>query len=113
MGVLAVLGSTGFVIARLRRMSLTTIPEYFERRYNKRVRVTAGAICAAAGILNMGLFPRMGATFITYATGIGAYGAGTGGEEYALTVNIVTSLLIALVLLYTVLGGMVSVIITD
>ncbi|MBL7132475.1 MAG: sodium:solute symporter family protein [Phycisphaerae bacterium] len=104
--VLAVLGSTGFVVVRLRQMSLTTIPEYFERRYGKTVRVTAGAICAGAGILNMGLFPRMGATFITYATGM-------GGEDHVLTVNIVTSLMIALVLLYTVLGGMVSVIITD
>jgi len=104
--VLAVLGSTGFVIARLRQMSLTTIPEYFERRYGKTVRVTAGVICAAAGILNMGLFPKMGATFITYATGM-------GGEDYVLTVNVITSLMIALVLLYTVLGGMVSVIITD
>ena len=46
--VLAVLGSTGFVIARLRQMSLTTIPEYFERRYGKTVRITAGVICAAA-----------------------------------------------------------------
>jgi len=104
--VLAVLGSTGFVIAKLRQMSLTTIPEYFERRYSKTVRVTAGTICAAAGILNMGLFPKMGATFITYATGL-------GGEDHVLTVNIVTSLMIAMVLLYTVLGGMVSVIITD
>jgi len=104
--VLAVLGSTGFVVAKLRELSLTTIPEYFEKRYGKTVRVTAGVICAAAGILNMGLFPKMGATFITYATGM-------GGEDYVLTVNVVTSLMIALVLLYTVMGGMVSVIITD
>lgn len=104
--VLAVIGSTGFVVTKLRERSLTTIPEYFEQRYGKTVRVTAGVICAAAGILNMGLFPKMGATFITYATGM-------GGEDYVLTVNIVTSLMIALVLLYTVLGGMVSVIITD
>ena len=100
------LGATGFVISRLRQLSLTTVPEYFERRFDRRTRVTAGIICALAGILNMGLFPKMGATFITYATGL-------GGEDAAVMVNIVTSALIILVLIYTVLGGMVSVIVTD
>ncbi len=102
------LGSTGFVIRRLRELSLTTIPEYFQKRFDRRTRVTAGMICALAGILNMGLFPKMGATFITYATGLGA-----GGGNQVLTVNIVTSVLIALVLVYTIAGGMVSVIVTD
>ena len=102
------LGSTGFVIGRLRELSLTTIPEYFQKRFDRRTRVTVGVICALAGILNMGLFPKMGATFITYATGLGA---GEGNE--ALTVNIVTSVLIVLVLVYTIAGGMVSVIVTD
>ena len=134
------IGSSGFVVRRLREKKLTTLPEYFQRRYSRNVRVTAGVICAVAGILNMGLFPKMGATFITYATGLGrtetvaaadAQGAAKGetaadagegqdaGDEAAalsrqeITVNIVTSVLIALVLLYTVLGGMVSVIVTD
>ncbi len=72
------LGSTGFVVRRLRAAKLTTLPEYFQQRYSRRVRVAAGIICALAGILNMGLFPKMGATFITYATGLGAT-SGTGG----------------------------------
>lgn len=144
-GVGLVLGSTGFVVSRLRKLKMTTIPEYFQIRYNRRVRATAGLICAVAGILNMGLFPKMGATFITYATGLGQPArtaetepdteAGTrpanqakapdqadrpgddgrimGMSKQEFTVNIITSLLILLVLLYTVLGGMVSVIVTD
>jgi len=150
-----VLGSTGFVVRRLREYALTTLPEYFERRYSRRVRVTAGIICALAGILNMGLFPKMGATFITYATGLGHADAAAVAEAPAdakaqpttaaqpataadtakaaattpaakppdtaaatrarqeFMVNVITSLLIALVLFYTVLGGMVSVIVTD
>ncbi len=103
-----VLGSTGLVIGPLRRMNLLTIPEYFERRYSRRVRVVGGMICALAGILNMGLFPKMGATFITYATGLHAT---TANAE--VLVNVITSILVVMVLLYTVLGGMVSVIITD
>ncbi|HUT32014.1 MAG TPA: sodium:solute symporter family protein [Planctomycetota bacterium] len=65
------LGSTGFVIRRLREQRLVTLPEYFQRRYSRSVRVTAGIICALAGILNMGLFPKMGAVFVTYSTGLG------------------------------------------
>ena len=137
------IGSTGFVIRRLRERRLTTLPEYFQQRYSRNVRVTAGIICALAGILNMGLFPKMGATFITYATGLGrverpaeapttkgastiastkaaasattATAARPGGlsKRQERLVNLVTSVLIALVLLYTVLGGMVSVIVTD
>jgi len=125
-----VLGSTGLVISRLRELRLITIPEFFERRYGKRVRVAAGLLCAAMGILNMGLFPKMGATFITYATGLGRTERLAPAEDQPpkpaeekakeettsrqqITVNIVTSLMIVLVLLYTVMGGMVSVIITD
>ena len=75
------LGSTGFVVRRLREHKLTTIPEYFQVRYARRVRVTAGIICAVAGILNMGLFPKMGATFITHATGLGRTGDARPDEE--------------------------------
>ncbi len=103
-----ILGSTGLVIERLRELNLMTIPEYFEKRFDRRVRVVGGIICAVAGILNMGLFPKMGAVFITYATGL----AGESGDATSM-VNLITSLLIILVLVYTVLGGMVSVIITD
>jgi len=103
-----ILGSTGLVIGPLRRMNLMTIPEYFERRYSRRVRIAGGIICALSGIVNMGLFPKMGATFITYATGLHA-----SAEDPAMLVNLITSVLILMVLAYTVLGGMVSVIITD
>lgn len=102
------LGGTGFVIRRLRELKLVTVTEYFDRRFDRRTRVTAGAICALAGILNMGLFPKMGATFITYSTGLAAV-----LDDPTVTVNIVTSILIVMVLVYTVMGGMVSVIVTD
>ncbi|QDU97169.1 sodium:solute symporter family protein [Lignipirellula cremea] len=108
LGTGLLLGCTGLVIGPLRRMNLMTIPEYFEKRYSRRLRVAGGCICALAGILNMGLFPKMGATFLTYSTGMQNM-AGDAND----TVNLITSLLILMVLFYTVLGGMVSVIITD
>ena len=56
------------------------------------------------GILNMGLFLKVGSMFIVGITGIAA-------ESWAL--RSVMIVLLLLVLLYTVLGGMISVIVTD
>lgn len=106
--VIALIGATGVVISPLRKMGVLTIPEYFEKRYSRRVRILGGALCVLAGVLNMGLFPKMGAIFLTYVTGLG-----DTAVDASLTINIITSLLIVLVLIYTVLGGMVSVIIND
>jgi len=103
-----IIGVTGLVIRPLRRQGLLTITEFFEHRFGPRTRVLAGAIAALAGIVNMGLFPRMGATFITYSTGLG-----DAVENPQTLVHVITSLLIVLVLAYTILGGMVSVIVTD
>jgi len=69
--VTLLIGVTGFGVVRMRRLKLTTIPEYFQRRYSRRVRITAGTIGFIAGVLNMSIFPKMGATFITFATGNG------------------------------------------
>jgi solute:Na+ symporter, SSS family len=102
-----ILGKTGFVISRLRELKLTTIPEFFEKRFDKSVRVVAAILLAFAGILNMGLFPKMGATFIAYSTGLASL------ENPTLVVNIVMSILIVLVVVYTVMSGMVAVIICD
>src|SRR5690606_32674937 len=102
------LGLTGFVIGPLRRLELLTISEFFERRFDRRTRVIGGGIGALAGILNMGLFPKMGATFVTFLTGASL--TAPGAET---TVNLVMSLLIVVVVAYTVLGGMISVLVTD
>ena len=56
------------------------------------------------GVLNMGLFLKIGSMFIVGITGLSE-------ASWALPVVMVS--LIALVLIYTSLGGMVSVVITD
>ncbi len=100
---LLIVGLTGFIIYRLRELEVMTIPEYYERRYGRKSRVIGGAILALAGILNMGLFLQAGARFMTSVLGIGT---GTG-------LKLLMTAMLALVLLYTTLGGMVSVVITD
>lgn len=98
-----VVGLTGFVVVPLRQMGVMTIPEYYERRFSRPVRVFGGALLAGAGILNMGMFLKAGAIFVTGLTGL----------RDPIYVNVVMTILISLVLAYTILGGMVSVVITD
>jgi solute:Na+ symporter, SSS family len=97
-------GATGFIIAPLRETGVLTIPEYYGLRYGKPTRVLGGIILAGGGILNMGLFLKVGSMFVVGVTGLSDQG-------WALPA-VMTGLL-ALVLVYTVLGGMISVIVTD
>jgi SSS family solute:Na+ symporter len=97
-------GLTGFIVGPLRRMEVLTIPEFYERRFNKRIRVLGGVLLVLAGVLNMGLFLKAGSMFIVGVTGLAS-------EGEALKWVMVSLLL--LVLAYTTLGGMISVVLTD
>lgn len=97
-------GITGFIVVPLREMQIATIPEFYERRFKSRnLRIFGGLILAVSGILNMGMFLKAGAIFVTGLTGM----------TDPTMVNWVMTIMIVLVLAYTALGGMVSVIITD
>ncbi|MBP7825702.1 MAG: Sodium/glucose cotransporter [Verrucomicrobia bacterium ADurb.Bin118] len=95
-------GQTGFVIQPLRAARVMTIPELFERRFGKGVRWLAGLFVVLGGLLNMGIFLLLGGKFLVYATGL--------PPEY---LKWVMTGLLGLVLLYTALGGMLSVLVTD
>jgi SSS family solute:Na+ symporter len=97
-------GSTGFIVRKLREMRCMTIPEFYARRYSRPTRILGGFILAFSGILNMGQFLRAGAEFVGVATGMEAAGVG---------VTAVMASMLAIVLCYTILGGMISVVITD
>ena len=96
------LGKTGFIIKPLLEMKIMTIPEFFSRRFSKGVRFYVGILMAIGGILNFGVFPGVEAKFINTVSGI--------PEGYVLFTMVV---LLTLVLIYTLLGGMVSVILTN
>jgi len=96
-------GFTGFIVVPLRRLGVMTIPQYYGLRFGQGVRVYGGILLAVAGILNMGMFLKAGAIFVTALTGL----------NDPMQVNLVMTALIILVLIYTTMGGMVSVIITD
>jgi SSS family solute:Na+ symporter len=97
-----VIGKTGFIVSGLRRLKIITIPEFYELRYGKNVRLLGGILLFLGGVLNMGVFLRMDGIFLT--------------ETMGFTPNvlaIVMTIMLLIVISYTVLGGMFSVVITD
>ncbi len=100
---LAVIGLTGLVVYRLRQEAVLTVPEYYERRYTQTVRVVGAVMMVLAGVLNMGVFLKAGSLFLVGVTGL----------EDPMALKLIMTGLLLLVLFYTVLGGMVSVVITD
>ncbi|MHC4158942.1 MAG: sodium:solute symporter family protein [Planctomycetota bacterium] len=101
--VTLVVGLTGFIVVPLRRMKVMTIPEFYERRFGRGVRILGGMILAGAGILNMGMFLKAGSLFVTGITGMTS----------AVELKVIMSVLLVMVLVYTALGGMVSVVVLD
>ncbi len=99
---LYLVGRTGFIIEPLRKAGAVTIPELFEKRFSVKVRILAGFFVAMGGILNMGIYLRLGGEFLVHVTGMPAQ-----------SLQWVMTGLLALVLVYTVLGGMLSVLVTD
>lgn len=64
------IGFTGFIVYRLREMEVLTIPEFYERRFGRKTRIVGGIMLAFGGILNMGLFLKVGSMFIVGITGM-------------------------------------------
>lgn len=97
-----IIGKTGFIIGPLREAGVITIPELFEKRFHRRVRWLAGLFVVLGGLLNMGIFLRLGGEFLVWATGMPP-----SWLEWVMTG------LLGVVLIYTALGGMLSVLVTD
>jgi len=95
-------GLTGFVIKPLRDSGVITIPELLEKRFGPRVRWAAGVVIVLGGLLNMGVFLRTGGQFLVLVAGLNV--------RY---LEIMMTALLVGVAIYTILGGMLSVLVTD
>lgn len=100
--VMIFIGRTGFIVKRLRAMRLMTLPEFFEVKFSRNLRVFTGILVATGGILNMGVFLRVEGTFLAIISGVSLS-----------HIKAVMTGILLLELVYTVLGGMVSIVITD
>ena len=61
---------TGWVNYRFRATRCLTLAEFFERRYSRSFRLFAGLVAFAAGLVNFGIFPYVGAQFFIYYLGL-------------------------------------------
>lgn len=99
---MAGVGLTGFVIKPLRDSGVITIPELLEQRFGGRIRWAAGVVIVLGGLLNMGVFLRTGGQFLVLVAGLDV--------RY---LEIMMTVLLIGVAFYTILGGMLSVLVTD
>lgn len=97
-----VVGLTGFCIKPLRDAGVITIPELFEKRFGPRIRWASGVVIVLGGLLNMGVFLRTGGDFLVTVCGM--------DPKY---LTLMMTALLLMVATYTVLGGMLSVLVTD
>ena len=95
-------GQTGFIVKRLRVLEVRTVPEYMEARFNPAVRSIAGLATFTVGVLNMGIFLQAESSFMAIIMGI--------PESRIL---LVMAVMLVVVVAYTMLGGMYSVVLTD
>src|SRR6187431_322406 len=105
------IGLSGFCIKPLRDSGVMTIPELLEKRFGSRVRRAAGVVIVLGGLLNMGVFLRTGGQFLVEVCNLQPT-IQIAGQTVELLVLMMTVLLIG-VSVYTILGGMLSVLITD
>ncbi len=101
--VALIVGLTGFIVVPLRKTGAMTIPEFYEQRYGRGVRMVGGAILALSGVLNMGMFLKADCLFMTSIT----------GHNDPTELQIAMTIMLLMVLVYTMLGGMIAVLVTD
>jgi len=51
-----IVGYTGLIVVPLRQMGVMTIPEFYEKRFSRKLRLFGGFILASSGILNWACF---------------------------------------------------------
>jgi len=102
--VTLVVGLSGFVVTKLRDMNIKSIPEFYAQRFSQITRIVGALLLVIGGMLNMGIFLNVGAKFIQAIFGF---------EPNDQSLKIIMILLLAIVLVYTMMGGMLSVIVTD
>jgi SSS family solute:Na+ symporter len=99
-------GVTGFCIKPLRDAGVMTIPELFEKRFGPRIRWAAGVVIVLGGLLNMGVFLRITGEFLVLVAGFDL-------KDLERNILFMMIFLLALGTIYTVAGGMLSVLVTD
>lgn len=104
-----IIALSGWVLYRYRETRAMTLAQFFEMRYSKRFRIFAGIVAWTSGVINMGIFPAVGARFFIYFCGLPETVPGLGVSTFSFLMIV----LLAVSILFVFLGGQIAVMITD
>ena len=104
-------GLSGFVVTKLRDMNVKSIPEFYGKKFGQKARVIGAFLLVVGGMLNMGIFLNIGAKFIQSLFPVLQF---QSNPHLSLPkLEIIMIILLIIVLVYTMMGGMLSVVVTD
>lgn len=109
--LMAVIWITGFVTYRFRETRAMTLAQFFEMRYSRNFRVLAGIICFIAGVVNFGIFPKVGANFFIHFLNLPLHFGFLGMTLE--TFPTLMAMLLLVSLWFVFLGGQVAITLTD
>ncbi|OHB58249.1 MAG: hypothetical protein A2Y12_02440 [Planctomycetes bacterium GWF2_42_9] len=109
--IILFLSISGWITYRYRETRVMTMAQLFELRYSKKFRIFCGILAWTAGVMNMGIFPAVTAQFIIHFCGlpqdIHLYGINIS------TFPLLMAIELSLCLLFTFMGGLIAVMVTD
>lgn len=109
--VTVVISLSGWVIYRYRETRVLTLAQFFEVRYSKKFRIFMGILMWLTGIINFGLFPAVGGRLFMYLSGMPE--VFTIADIEISVYAFILFLLILTALVFTFLGGQITVLVTD
>ncbi len=104
-------GIFGFGIQRFRATKAMSVSQYVEMRYSRGLRILTGILNSAAGVLQMSIFPVVGAGFLKVL--MGAPDKTLVFGSLIPTLWIIMGVLLGSAILFTLLGGFVTLIVTN
>lgn len=108
-----IFSTTGWIAYRYRQTRALTLPQFLEMRYSHKFRLFVGVLSTISGIINYGIYPAIGARFVVYFFGFPIHMVNFMGLELNLTLGAVMLVMIAVAMMFALLGGQVSVLVTD
>ncbi len=104
-------GFFGFGIQRFRATGCMSVPQYIEMRYSRRLRVITGVTNCFAGVIQMTIFPIVGAMFVAMLIRAPEMVDILG--FHVRTVLVITAILLCCNVLFTYLGGAITLTVTN
>ncbi len=104
-------GIWGFGIQRFRASKAMSVPQYIEMRYSKRLRIITGFTNCLAGVIQMSIFPIIGARFLAVLMKLPETISIAGIPMQS--VLLIMGLLLICNIVFTYLGGSITMTVTN